>query len=337
MRAWLLDEGATAYRLAEVPDPPMGPQDVRVELRSSALNHLDRWVALGKPRPPAFPHVPGADGAGVVIEAGGEVEELVLGDEVVIDPATSCRRCAACPAGDEALCPDLAVVGEHRWGTHAEMVVVPEVNAVRKPAHLTWEVAGAFGLVTASAVRMLRRGRIGAGTDVLVVGVSGGSATAAFLVARAAGARVFATSRGEAGRAWAETNGATSVFDSDADYDEAVREATDGRGVDVVVDNVGTATFGRSVAALARGGRLVTNGSTSGRTAEIQLPTLFWRQLELIGSSMHGRADFAEAVRLIDGGEVHLPLEPAFAFEAYEAALARLGDDRRVGKIALNR
>ncbi len=337
MRAWLLDEGASEYRLGEVPDPAMGPQDVRVELRSSALNHLDRWVALGKPRPPAFPHVPGADGAGVVIEAGGEVKDIAAGDEVVIDPATSCGRCAACLAGDEALCPDLAVVGEHRWGTHAEAVVVPAINAVRKPARLTWEEAGAFGLVTASAVRMLRRGRVGAGTDVLVVGVGGGSAIAAFLVARAAGARVFAASRGEAGWAWAETNGAASVFDSEDAFDEAVRKATGGRGVDVVVDNVGTVTLGRSIAALARGGRLVTNGSTSGRTAEIHLPTLFWRQLELIGSSMHGRADFAEAVRLIGGNDVRIPLEPPFAFDTYAAALARLGDDQRVGKITLNR
>jgi NADPH:quinone reductase-like Zn-dependent oxidoreductase len=308
-----------------------------VALRSSALNHLDRWIALGKPRPPAFPHVPGADGAGVVIEIGGEVADLAPGDEVVIDPATSCGRCAACLAGDEALCPDLAVVGEHRWGTHAEAVVVPAVNAVRKPARLTWEEAGAFGLVTASAVRMLRRGRVGAGTDVLVVGVGGGSAIAAFLVARAVGARVFATSRGEAGRTWAETNGAASVFDSEDAYAEAVRKATGGRGVDVVVDNVGTATFGRSIAALARGGRLVTNGSTSGRTAEIHVPTLFWRQLELIGSSMNDRSDFAEAVRLVGEDEVRLPLEPAFAFDSYTAALARLGDDRRVGKISLNR
>jgi NADPH:quinone reductase-like Zn-dependent oxidoreductase len=337
MRAWLLEEGDATPRLGEVPEPPLGARDVRVALRASALNHLDAWVARGMPRPPDYPHVPGADGAGVVVEAGEAVEDVRPGDEVVIDPSTSCGRCDACLAGDVPLCPDFAVVGEHRWGTHAEHVVVPAANAVAKPEGMDWERASAFGLVTSSAVRMLVRARLRPGETVLVIGVGGGSAMAAFLVARARGARLVAASTNEAARAWALANGAEAALDAAGAFDEQVRAHTGERGVDVVVDNVGTVTFERSLRSLARGGRLVTNGSTSGRTAELHLPTLFWRHLEVVGSSMNDRAEFAEAVDLVATGEVEVPVEQVFPFEAYREALAALEGGRRLGKLVCNR
>ena len=339
MRAWALDasgEDAVAT-LRDLPEPELGPWDVRVELRASGLNHLDRWVARGMPAPPGFPHVVGADGAGVIAEVGQAVEDLRIGAEVVVDPAVSCGRCRECLAGDLPYCARFQVVGEHRWGTHADHVVVPATNVAPKPESLSWEEAASFGLVTASAVRMLRRARVAADEDVLVVGAGGGSATAAFLVARAAGARLWATTTSEDARAWAAANGAEAVVDSHGPFDEEIREATGGRGVDVVIDNVGTATLERSLRALARGGRLVTNGSTSGRTAEVHLPTLFWRQLELIGSSMHDRAEFAEAVRLAGEGAVRVPVAEVAAFEDYPAALERLGAGGPVGKIVLVR
>jgi NADPH:quinone reductase-like Zn-dependent oxidoreductase len=337
MRAWLLDEGTPQARLGEIDDAPIGPWDVRVELRASALNHLDLWVAKGMPRPPAYPHVPGADGAGVIVEAGQAVEDHRLGTEVVIDPSTSCGRCAACLEGEVPFCPEFAVVGEHRWGTHAERVVVPATNAIRKPEHLTWEQAAAFGLVTSSAVRMLRRARVAAGETVLVIGVGGGSAMAAFLAARALGARITAASRDDTTRAWALDNGAEAAYDAGGPYDEDVLALTTGRGVDVVVDNVGTVTFERSIRSLARGGRLVTNGSTSGRTAEIHLPTVFWRQLEIIGASMNDHREFAEALALVAGGRVEVPVERSFAFEEYPGALEALERGARLGKFVCNR
>jgi len=337
MRAWLLDEGAAEARLGEVEDPPIGPWDVRIELRASALNHLDLWVAKGMPRAPLYPHVPGADGAGVILEVGQAVEDLAPGIEVVIDPSTSCGRCAACLAGDVPFCPDFAVVGEHRWGTHAEQVVVPAVNAVRKPEGVDWPHAAAFGLVTSSAVRMLRRAGLHPGEAVLVIGVGGGSAMAAFLVARALGARVAAASRDEATRAWALANGAEVALDSAGTFDEEIRAQTSGRGVDVVVDNVGTATFERSLRSLARGGRLVTNGSTSGRSVDLPLPTLFWRQLEVIGASMNDRSDFAAAVRLVAAGEVDVPVAASVPFDRYSEALEQLDRGDQIGKLILVR
>jgi NADPH:quinone reductase-like Zn-dependent oxidoreductase len=318
------------------PEPAAG--EVRVALRASALNHLDLWVARGLPAPPAMPHVSGADGAGVVDAIGPDVDDVAIGDEVMIDPSTSCGRCSECTRGDVPFCPDFRIVGEHRWGTHAEAVLVPRMNVRSKPASLSWEEAAAGGLVVSSAIRMLRRARFEPGDDVLVVGVGGGSSTAAFLLALALGAgRVWATSREAAKLAWAVDRGAAGGLDSSGRFDGAVREATGGRGVDVVVDNVGTATFARSLGSLAKGGRLVTNGSTSGRTAELHLPTLFWRQLEVVGATMNDHREFADAVQLIGSRAVDVPIDATFPFEEFPTALARLDAGGQLGKIVLAR
>ena len=342
MRAWLLREpggsAPTAYDLAEVPAPEPAPDEVRVRLRASALNHLDLWVAQGQPSPPTFPHVPGADGAGVVDSVGTGVDDVRPGEEVVIDPSTSCGRCPACVRGDVPFCPSFRIVGEHRWGTHAEAVTVPAANVRSKPASLSWDVAAAAGLVTSSALRMLRRARFDPGHDVLVVGIGGGTSTAAFGLAAALGAgRVFVTSRDPGKIAWAIERGAAAGFNSGGAFDVDVREATEGRGVDVVIEHVGTATFHASLRSLARGGRLVTNGSTSGRTAELHMPTLFWRQLEVIGSTMNDHREFADAMQLVAGAAVDVPIDAVVPFERYPEALERLERGDQLGKIVLSR
>jgi NADPH:quinone reductase-like Zn-dependent oxidoreductase len=340
MRAWFLDrcDGPESWTLGSVETPMPGPNEVRVTLKASALNHLDLWVSKGLPRPPSFPHVGGADGAGVIDAVGEDVEGLSVGDEVVIDPSTSCGVCAACDAGNTPFCKDFKIVGEHRWGTHADHVVIPAVNAVAKPSGLEWPAAAAFGLVTSSALRMLRRARLAPGETALVVGVGGGTSTAAFSLAQTLGATaVFVTSRQASKREWALSNGADGAFDSEGPFDEEVRSLTGGRGVDVVVENVGTATWDRSMRSLARGGRLVTNGSTTGRTAEIHLPTLFWRQLEVIGSTMSDHREFAEAVELIASGRVTIPVDGTYAFDGFRTALERLESGEQTGKIVLLR
>ena len=340
MRAWLLHDasGPAGYRLDEVATPEPAGDEVRVRLHASALNHLDLWVARGMPAPPSLPHVSGADGAGVVDAIGPEVDDVAIGDEVVIDPSTSCGVCTACLRGQVPFCRDFRIVGEHRWGTHAEAVVVPAVNVRSKPTTLSWERAAASGLVTSSALRMLRRARFEPGDDVLVVGVGGGTSVATVLLATALGAgRVFATSRELDKHYWARRHGAAGGFSSDGRFDEQVREATDGRGVDIVVDNVGTATFDRSLRSLTRGGRLVTNGSTSGREATLHLPTLFWRQLEIIGSTMNDHQEFADAVQLVGSGAIEIPIDTVVPFEEFPAALERLESGEQLGKIVLTR
>lgn len=329
-------KGIGSYALGEVPDPEPGPDEVRVSLRASALNHLDLWVARGMPAPPSFPHVSGADGAGVVDAIGDEVDDVHVGDEVMIDPSTSCGDCPACLRGDVPFCRSFRIVGEHRWGTHADAVIVPAANARSKPGSLSWEQAAASGLVTSSALRMLRRARFEPGEDVLVVGIGGGTSTAAFLLAIALGAgRVWVTSREAPKRAWALERGAARGLDSSDAFDEQVKVATDGRGVDVVVENVGTVTFERSLRALARGGRVVTNGSTTGRTAELHLPTLFWRQLEVIGATMNDHQEFADAVQLVGSGAIEIPFDATYRFDELPIALERLDAGAQLGKIVL--
>jgi NADPH:quinone reductase-like Zn-dependent oxidoreductase len=340
MRAWILHDasGTVGYRLDEVATPAPAAGEVRVRLPASALNHLDLWVAQGMPAPPSFPHVTGADGAGVVDAIGAEVDDVAVGDEVMIDPSTSCGACPSCLHGQVPFCRDFRIVGEHRWGTHAETVVVPAVNVRSKPASLSWEQAAASGLVTSSALRMLRRARFEPGDDVLVVGVGGGTSVAAVLLASALGAgRVLATSREPGKLDWAQQHGSSGGFSSDGPFDEQVREATDGRGVDIAIDNVGTATFERSLRTLARGGRLVTNGSTSGREAQLHLPTLFWRQLEVIGSTMNDHQEFADAVQLVGSGAIEIPIDTTLPFEEFPAALERLESGEQLGKIVLTR
>src|SRR3954449_8042536 len=186
MQAWILDESPGTYRSGEIETPEPGPGEVRVALRASALNHMDLWVTRGLPKP-HLPHVPGADGAGVVDAVGEGVTSVAVGDEVVLNPAVSCRQCRVCLAGESPLCPSFQILGEHRWGAHGELVLVPAENVVPKPATLSWAEAAAYPLVYLTAWRMLRRARLTAGERMLVVGVGGGVSSAGLVLGAAMG------------------------------------------------------------------------------------------------------------------------------------------------------
>src|SRR4051812_3490877 len=170
MDARVLEESPGSYRWGEVDDPVVGPGDVRVRVVASALNHMDVWLTKGMPKP-RVPHVPGCDVAGVVDAVGDAVDGVAVGDEVVVNPAVSCRRCRACLSGESPLCPRFAILGEQRWGGHGEHVVVPAENVSPKPPSRSWEECAAYPLATLTAWRMLRRGRARAGGTVLGVGV----------------------------------------------------------------------------------------------------------------------------------------------------------------------
>jgi zinc-binding alcohol dehydrogenase/oxidoreductase len=336
MRAWVLPEigDIDRYELRDVPDPEPGPGEVRVRIVASALNHIDLWVARGKPSPP-LPHIPGADGAGVVDALGEGVTDVMPGAEVVVNAAVGCGRCDACVNGEQPLCPSLRIVGEHRHGTHADLVVVPAENLVSRPASLTWEASAAYGVATANALRLLQRGRLAAGETLLVVGFGGGVSSAGLLVGRALGARCFVTTRDEAKGERAIELGADAWFDSGGPFDEGIRASTDGRGADVVLENVGPATWDRSMRSLARGGRLVTCGGTSGSDVSLNLPMLFWRHLEIIGASVQNHAEFADATAMVGDGRVPVLVDSVHDFGAYPAALQRLSDGGQLGKIVL--
>ncbi|CAN5404213.1 zinc-binding dehydrogenase [soil metagenome] len=324
MQAWILDESPGGYRFGEVPDPPVGPGDVRVRPLASALNHMDLWVTRGKPRP-HLPHVPGCDVAGVVESVGSGVHGIAVGDEVVVNPAVSPLDMVVAHGDDAPMYPGFEIVGEQRWGGHAELVSVPARNVVPKPAGRSWAECAAFPLATLTAYRMLRRARLRAGERVLIVGIGGGVSMAALSLVQAMGATAYGTSRDEAKCRRAEELGAVEAFRSDDDWPVKV---------EVVVESVGPATWDRSIRALLPGGRLVVCGGTSGPVVEVNLPRLFFKQHEIIGSTMGSYGEFADVCRLVEQG-LPVAVDQEVALADYPSALARLESGDQLGKIVL--
>lgn len=327
MDAWILDESPGDYRWGDIEPPPLAADDVRIEVVASALNHMDLWVTRGMPKPP-LPHVPGCDVAGRVVEVGDAVADVAVGDEVVVNPGVSPVDDIVALGDDSPMGPGFAIYGEHRWGGHATHAVAPARNVVARPASRTWEECAAYPLASLTAYRMLRRARLAAGETVLVVGIGSGVSCAALAIARHMGAEVVVTSRSEAKRAEALAMGASSAIHSGDDRWPVQ--------ADVVVESVGPATWQQSVRSLKPGGRLVVCGGTSGSTVEITLPRLFFKQYEIIGSSMGSYQEFAALTRLVDQGlPVHV--DRTFDLAEYPAALERLAAGDQLGKIVLTR
>src|SRR5690606_11957668 len=262
---------------------------------------MDLWLQQGRPRP-ALPHVPGCDVAGVVEAVGEHVARVAVGDEVVVNPAVAPIGAVVDHGIDAPLGRGFQIVGEHRWGGHGDRVVVRERNVLPRPAGRSWEECAAYPLATLTAWRMLRRARLTAGESVLVVGIGGGVSAAALGLALRLGAEVYVTSRDEAKRRRALEWGAVDAFDSAADW--PVR-------VDVVVESVGPATWERSLRALRPGGRLVVCGGTSGQRVEVDLPRLFFRQIEIIGSTMGSYPEFDRVTNLVAQG-LPVPVDTVF-------------------------
>ena len=334
MHAWILNDtkGPSSYVLGRVNTPEPGPGEVRVKLAMSALNRLDLWMSMGLPAPRRYPHVAGGDGAGIVDAVGAGVDDFTVGDEVIINPGLGYA-----PTTDHIpFSGKLGVLGEHAWGTLAEYVVVPVSNLVDKAPHLDWISAAAYGLAYGTAYRMLRRARLEAGDLLLVVGVGGGVSSAGLLIGRLMGAEVYVTSRSPAKIARAIELGAVAGFSSNGEFAKELK-ATSRRQADVVFENVGPATWGQSMRSLRPGGRVVTCGSTSGTKVEISVPPLFFRHLEIIGSTMFDHEDFAQVSRWVAGGDLPVLVDRVYGFEDLPVALSRMKAGDHHGKIAISR
>ncbi|MFB6304172.1 MAG: zinc-binding dehydrogenase [Haloferacaceae archaeon] len=297
------DRGVIEY--GEFPDPDPADDEVLVDVKAAALNHLDVWTRRGLPTIDVeMPHVPGSDAAGVVAETGADVERFEPGDRVAVSAGLSCGRCEFCRDGEESLCVRFRILGEHTRGVHAEYAAVPADNLVPVPEGVDWEVAGSASLVFQTAWRMLlTRGDVSPGESVLVLGASGGVGHAAVQIADHAGAEVYATASNEAKAEHARDCGAEEVIDyTETDFAERVRELTGGRGVDVVVDHVGAETWRDSLKALAKGGRVLTCGATTGGRPETDLNRIFWNQLEVVGSTMATPGEVDDALSLVWDG-----------------------------------
>ena len=325
MESWILDESPGSYRFGEIDQPVVGDDDVLIEVVASALNHMDLWVTRGMPKPP-LPHVPGCDVAGVVAAVGSAVTTVQVGDEVVINPGVSPVADIVKFGNDSPMGPGFMIYGEHCWGGHAQFAVAPSRNVRLRPAGRSWAECAAYPLAYLTAYRMLRRARIQAGQTVLVVGIGSGVSCAALAIAQHMGCTVIATSRSEAKRTEALTMGAAEVYDSAASKWPV--EA------DVVIESVGPATWEQSVRSLKPGGRLVVCGGTSGPKVELNLPRLFFKQIEIIGSTMGSYQEFDEVSALVAQG-LDIRIDATYPIADYAQALARLEDGEQLGKIVL--
>ena len=344
MRACVLTAtgGIDKLQVIQVPDaPPPGPEEVRVALRAAALNHLDLFVADGLPgTADRFPWVMGADGAGTIEAVGPGVTTLHAGDRVMLNPGISDYSCEFCRAGEHSLCVNYRLLGEHLPGTLTELITVPAHNVARVPnlsPGLSWGEAAAFSLVTLTAWRMLvTRAKLRAGETVLVWGIGGGVSLAALRIAKLFGARVIVTSSDDAKLAAAQQLGADVTLNHKTQkVSQEVRALTNKRGVDVVIENVGAATWDDSLRSLRRGGRLVTCGATSGPQVNLDIRRLFWHHWSILGSTMGNAAEYAEVVRRLTQGELRPIVDRVFPLAHAREAYERLRNGEQLGKVVV--
>ncbi len=305
------DGGPEVLRYEDAPDPEPGADEVLVELRAASLNHLDLWIRAGRPSVPK-PRILGADGAGVLADSG---------ERVVINPGLTHDG-------------QVTVLGEHRDGTHAQLVAVPRSAVHRLPDELGFEEAAAFPLVFETAYRMLvTKAALAAAEWVLVWGIGGGVATAALAIAKALGAHVVVTSSSDEKLARAREVGADATLNHGRDDVPArVRELTGG-GAHVVVEHVGEATWARSLAAAREGGRVVVCGATSGPNPPAALHRVWWRELSIFGSTMGTAADFERAFELVASGRARPVIDRVLPLADARAAHERLERGEQFGKI----
>jgi NADPH:quinone reductase-like Zn-dependent oxidoreductase len=326
MQAWILDESPGEYRGGSIDLPDLAADDVAIRVVASALNHMDLWVTRGAPKPP-LPHVPGCDVAGVVTAIGSAVTTVAVGDEVVVNPGVSPADEIEAWGNDSPMGPGFMIYGEHCWGGHAEAAIAPERNVRKRPATRSWAECAAFPLAYLTAYRMLRRARLQSGDTLLVVGIGSGVSCAALALGTMMGARVEVTSRSEEKRSQALAMGAAAAHDS-----AAAKWPVE---ADVVVESVGPATWDQSVRALKPGARMVVCGSTSGPKVELTLPRLFFKQFEIIGSTMGSYQEFDAVLALVDRG-LPVTVDHQYPLADYREALARLEHGQQLGKIVLN-
>jgi NADPH:quinone reductase-like Zn-dependent oxidoreductase len=342
MQAILLDEhgGPEVLRARAVPAPRARAGEVVVEVHACALNRLDLWVRGGLPNLHLdYPHILGSDIAGVVCELGEGVDPGLLGREVVLAPGLSCGRCEACLSGWDNLCPDYGILGENRTGGYAERIRVPVANVIDKPANLSMIEAAAFPLTFLTAWQMLvERARIGPGETVLIHAAGSGVGSAGLQIAKLFGARVIALASSDAKLGKARELGADATVRSDADdWPKQVRSlaGVGRRGVDVVFEHVGQATWEQSIKLCRAGGRVVTCGASSGWDAHTDLRHVFFRQIQILGSTMGSKASLHRIAKLVGEGRLRPIVDRVFPLA--EAAEAHRYLDRReqFGKVVL--
>jgi len=341
MKAVFFNEhgGLDVLQYGDLPVPEISSDEVLVKLEFAALNRLDLWVREGWAGMNLFyPHITGADGAGIIAALGKGIIDWEIGERVVINANLGCGKCEYCIAGYENRCINWGLLGETRWGTYAEYVAVPVKNLLRIPEHYDMRRAAAAGLVFHTAWHsLINRADLQPGESVLVVGASGGVNTASIQIAKLTGAVVYVVGSDAKKLALAESLGGDFLLDrsKDENWSRTIYKLTNKRGVDVVVDNVGT-TFPMSFRAVAKGGRVLTVGNTGGPKFEIDNRFIFSKHLSIIGSSMGTRSDFNKVMGLIFAGKLLPVLGDNFPLKEAKNAQAALEKGEQMGKITLS-
>ncbi len=324
--------------VGEAPEPVVTAGSVVVRVKAVSLNHLDLWVRRGIPGLSLeMPHIGGSDAAGTIESVGPGVESWSPGDRVVINAALSCGNCEFCQRGDEALCIELHVLGEHVRGAAAELVCVPAQNLFRIPDSFEFEAAAASSLVFQTAWRALTaRGRLSSGETLLVTGATGGVATAGVQIGRHLGARVIAVTSGTLNASWVKDLGADVAIDRlSEDVDARIREETEGRGVDVVLDSVGEQMWKTVTRAAGIDARIVIYGATTGSDVRLHLTHVFWKQITVTGSTLSSRREFGEVMTLVSEGVLRPVIDQVMPLEQIREAHERLEAADVRGKLVL--
>jgi NADPH:quinone reductase-like Zn-dependent oxidoreductase len=330
--------GPEVLEFAEAPAPSIKPNEVLIEVKACALNHLDVWARGGlRGIKIPLPHILGNDIAGVVREVGELITWVTAGDEVLVQPGVSCGHCAECLAGRDNFCRDYDILGYRRNGGYAELVAVPGVNIIPKPKTLSWEEAAALPLVTVTAWHMLvTRAQVQPGEDVLIHAAGSGVGSIGIQVAKLRGARVIATAGAEDKLAKAKALGADEVINyRNDDWPEQVRQLTGRRGVDVVFEHTGAATWAGSISAVKNNGRVVTCGATSGFEAQTDLRQVFYRHLTIMGSFMGTKAELLEAMKFVERGAIRAVVDQSLPLAEAKRAHELMENRAQFGKLVL--
>jgi len=340
MQAVVIEEhgGPEVLRIRERPVPEPGPGQVRVRVRAVALNHLDLWLRKGVPgvRYP-LPLVPGTDGAGLVDALGPGVAGIEPGSPCVLAPGVSCGRCDACSAGDDHLCRWYGILGETTDGTCADFLVVPAANILPKPSNLSFEEAAAVPLPFLTAWHMLiARARLQPGETILIHAAGSAVSTAGIQIAELLGARILVTAGSDEKLGLAREMGAEETINyRTTDFAAEVRRLTGKRGADVIFDHVGKDTWEGNIKSLAKGGRLVFCGNTSGTEGVTSLPHVFFKSLSLLGSTMGSRSELHRILRLMERGELHPVIDRVLPLSDIAEGHRVLEERRAFGRVVL--
>ncbi len=341
MRAVVFHEhgGLDRLQIEEVPTPKAGPGEVLVRVKACALNHLDIWIRQGIPAYKIpLPHISGSDVAGVVEAVGAGVQGITAGARVVLSPGLSCWRCEQCLAGRDNLCPSFGILGAKAAGGYAEFVTIPAQNVLPIPGTLSFEQAAAFPLVSVTAWHMLFvLADLRPGEDVLVMGAGSGVGSIAIQMAKLAGARVITTVGAEEKIPKAKALGADDVIDHSREkIVDRVKALTGGRGVALVIEHIGSEVWDQCLESLAKGGRLITCGATTGGEVTLNLRALFSRQLTVKGSYMGTRAELVKAAQLFGQGKLHPVIDRTYPLAEVRLAQEQMISRRVFGKIVLS-